>query len=90
MGRPLLLLLTAGQTSDYKGARHLIDTLDWIGWDRILFASDYPHWDFDDPLVAIPSFLGADRRRMIYSENARALYDWKLAGDSAVRVPGSQ
>ena len=27
MGRPLLLLLTAGQTSDYKGARHLIERL---------------------------------------------------------------
>ena len=54
--------------------RHLIDTMEWIGWDRIMFASDYPHWDFDDPLVAIPSFLGAERRRMIYlGERARAL-----------------
>ena len=50
---------------------------EWIGWDRILFASDYPHWDFDDPVIAIPSFLGAARRRMIYSENARALYGWE-------------
>ena len=30
---------------------HLIDVMDWIGWDRILFASDYPHWDFDDPFT---------------------------------------
>lgn len=27
MGRPLLFFLTAGQTSDYKGARHLLDRL---------------------------------------------------------------
>jgi predicted TIM-barrel fold metal-dependent hydrolase len=57
--------------------RHVLDILEWAGWDRILFASDYPHWDFDDPVVAIPSFLGTERRRMIYSENARALYGWK-------------
>lgn len=27
LGRPLLLFLTAGQTSDYKGARQLLDRL---------------------------------------------------------------
>ena len=33
---------------------HLIDAMRWIGCDRILFASDYPHWDFDDPVLALP------------------------------------
>ncbi|MFN8926697.1 MAG: amidohydrolase family protein [Rhodospirillales bacterium] len=47
-------------------------TLDWIGWDRVLFASDYPHWDFDDPRQAIPRRLGEARRRMILSGNGRA------------------
>jgi predicted TIM-barrel fold metal-dependent hydrolase len=54
--------------------KHLMDIMEWIGWDRILFASDYPHWDFDDPLMAIPSYLGEEKRRMIYSENAKKLY----------------
>ena len=56
-----------------RGA-HLIDTLGWIGWDRILFASDYPHWDFDDPRQALPGQIPAERRAAIYGGNARALY----------------
>ena len=53
---------------------HLIDIMDWIGWDKIMFASDYPHWDFDDPFLALPPSLSKDRRDKIYSANAKALY----------------
>ena len=53
---------------------HLIDVMGWIGWDKIMFASDYPHWDFDDPFLALPPSLNEKQRAMIYSENARALY----------------
>jgi uncharacterized protein len=53
---------------------HLMDVMEWIGPDRILFASDYPHWDFDDPFLALPPSLDADRRARIFSGNARALY----------------
>ena len=31
---------------------HLLEAIDWIGWDRLLFATDYPHWDYDDPARA--------------------------------------
>jgi predicted TIM-barrel fold metal-dependent hydrolase len=48
--------------------------LRWIGFDRILFASDYPHWDFDDPVMALPPSLGDDARRMVFSDSARAVY----------------
>ncbi len=54
--------------------QHLLDTLGWIGWDRILFASDYPHWDFDDARQALPGIIPAERRRAIFGANARALY----------------
>lgn len=52
----------------------LRDVLDWIGWDRVLFATDYPHWDFDDPDLAFKLRLTADERRAVYRNNARALY----------------
>jgi predicted TIM-barrel fold metal-dependent hydrolase len=56
---------------------HLIEVMDWIGWDKILFASDYPHWDFDDPVLALPPSLDEARRRMIFSGNAKALYGFR-------------
>ena len=52
----------------------LLQVMQWIGMDRILFASDYPHWDFDDPRHALPAGLDPVSRRKILSENARALY----------------
>ena len=53
---------------------HVIEVMDWIGWDKILFASDYPHWDFDDPFRALPPGLTEEQRNKIYAGNARALY----------------
>lgn len=52
----------------------LMDIIQWIGDDRIMFASDYPHWDFDDPFRALPSTLGDQLRRKIFSGNAENLY----------------
>ncbi|HSU04665.1 MAG TPA: amidohydrolase family protein [Acetobacteraceae bacterium] len=49
--------------------------LEWIGWDRILFATDYPHWDFDDPETAVKVKLTETQRRMIFRDNARAAYN---------------
>ena len=49
-------------------------TLDWIGWDRVLFATDYPHWDFDNPGNAFPCQLSEAEKRMIFRTNAEAIY----------------
>jgi predicted TIM-barrel fold metal-dependent hydrolase len=54
--------------------QQVIDIMQWIGWDRILFASDYPHWDFDDPFASLPPSLSEERRNQIYSGNAKAVY----------------
>ena len=52
----------------------LLDTIKWMGWDRLLFATDYPHWDFDDPALAMPLPIADAERRAFFRENALALY----------------
>ena len=42
--------------------------------DRFLFATDYPHWDFDAPDQALPTVLTPEQRRNFLAENARAFY----------------
>ena len=53
---------------------HAMDSIDWIGWDRLLFATDYPHWDHDDPSQVLPQGVSEARRRSFFLANARAVY----------------
>jgi uncharacterized protein len=66
--------LTTQPMEEPENRKHLFDTLEWIGWDRLLFASDYPHWDFDDPIRAFPAGLAKERYNQILTANARAVY----------------
>jgi predicted TIM-barrel fold metal-dependent hydrolase len=42
--------------------------------DHILFASDYPHWDSDNPDLALPSYLPEPLKQAIMFDNAQRLY----------------
>ena len=53
---------------------HLRHIMDWIGWDRILFATDYPHWDWDDPRYAFKIQMSDAERRALFRDNAVSLY----------------
>lgn len=54
--------------------RHLAQLLDMFPAEQILlFASDYPHWDFDDPSRVFAGMPDSFRRRVL-SENALELY----------------
>lgn len=52
----------------------LAEAIEWIGYDRILFATDYPHWDFDDPAHALPIRMDDAQRRRIFIDNAKTVY----------------
>ena len=53
---------------------HLRKLIDWIGWDRLLFASDYPHWDSDDPRYVFKCPMSEAERRAIFAGNAKTVY----------------
>ncbi|HUA77708.1 MAG TPA: amidohydrolase family protein [Acetobacteraceae bacterium] len=54
--------------------RDLRTLIDWIGWDRMVFASDYPHWDMDDPRLAFKVALDERETRAVFRDNARTAY----------------
>ncbi len=66
--------LTTQPMEEPMDRQHLADVVSWVGADRLLFASDYPHWDFDDPFRAFPaSIVEADKTRML-TVNGKSVY----------------
>ena len=68
------LWFTTQPVEEPEQQEHLRDTLNWIGWDRLMFATDYPHWDYDDPAAAFKIQMSAQERAMIFRDNACGLY----------------
>jgi predicted TIM-barrel fold metal-dependent hydrolase len=49
--------------------------IDQVGIDRIMFSTDYPHWDYDDPRHALNNAgLSQAEKRQIFAGNAKRLY----------------
>lgn len=42
--------------------------------ERLMFSSDYPHWDFDSPYESVPENFPIARRRRILGQNASTLF----------------
>jgi predicted TIM-barrel fold metal-dependent hydrolase len=62
--------------------RHLAPILTMVNAEyRMMFASDYPHWDFDNPLTVLAGWP-ADLRRRVCVENAADLYGDRLFAPS--------
>ncbi|MBM4438061.1 MAG: amidohydrolase [Actinobacteria bacterium] len=59
---------------------HLLQILDMLGReDFLMFATDYPHWDFDAPDRAVPTTVPKALRAKIMAKNANAFYDFHRA-----------
>lgn len=57
-------------------AKHFLSIIDMMGSeDMLMFSTDYPHWDFDDPNRTIPPQISKDLKHKILYENARELYN---------------
>jgi hypothetical protein len=63
-----------------KWLRRVIGQLEDFGMaDRILYSSDYPHWDFDNPeAVFTPRDTTPEQRRAIMGGNASTLWGIRL------------
>jgi hypothetical protein len=54
--------------------RHLAEIIGWLGWDRLMFSTDYPHWDFDHPQEVLKFKMTDAQKAMVFRDNAKALY----------------
>jgi predicted TIM-barrel fold metal-dependent hydrolase len=73
--------LTTQPLEQPQDKRHLWAVLEAMsGGEVLLFASDYPHWDFDDPTtIQLPETWEAD----VFDGNARDLYRLPAAAGTA-------
>ncbi len=63
---------TSQPIEEPEDPRHMLDAMDWVGWDKILFSTDYPHWDFDDPKFAFARLrLTPEQHKMLFRDNAK-------------------
>lgn len=54
--------------------RRLLTVFEWARAEQtLLFASDYPHFDYDSPEQSLPA-LPEELRRRVFAENARAVF----------------
>ncbi|MBR3372340.1 MAG: amidohydrolase [Rhodobacteraceae bacterium] len=75
--------LTTQPVEEPPLSSQLDDILRWVGMDRLLFSTDYPHWDFDHPDYAFRLPLSPGDRALLLRENAVKLF--RLDGASVER-----
>ena len=67
--------LTTQPMEEPNQPRHFHQLLQQMAMDdHIMFATDYPHWDFDAPDQALPVRVAPELERKIMADNARVLY----------------
>ncbi len=65
---------TTQPLDEMRNGEELRQVVDWVGWDRLCFSSDYPHWDYDDVRYAFPFKMTEPQRALVFHENATTLF----------------
>ena len=64
-----------------------LNLLEMIQAEKTLcFASDFPHWDFDDPRRVFPTRMDAKLKSRIFYENAAELYHLPSLSEKMVKI----
>jgi hypothetical protein len=71
------IYLTTQPVEEPHRPEQFIELMDHFGpmIHNIVFASDYPHWDSDDPDFALPNALSDEIKALIHYENGKNLYN---------------
>ena len=60
--------------------RHLVEIIEEFGSDNVVFATDYPHFDFDDPDTVFPKAVPSELRAKVLRENGCRLFGLPAGG----------
>lgn len=71
---PEHIRLTTQPMEEPERPHDLIELIEQVGSSMLMFSTDYPHWDFDNPRRAFQVRLPDDKRAQIMHGNAAALY----------------
>jgi predicted TIM-barrel fold metal-dependent hydrolase len=67
--------LTTQPLEEPDNPEHLLQMFNMVHAERtVCFASDFPHWDFDDPRRVFPRAMSEKLKRRVFYENAAEIY----------------
>jgi predicted TIM-barrel fold metal-dependent hydrolase len=79
--------LTTQPLEEPDNPDHLLQLFEMISAHKtVCFASDFPHWDFDDPRRVFPKKMSDDLRRRLFYENAAELYGLPSLEETRARM----